>query len=473
MVDSVKISIPSEEVARAIGGRVTGKKDGVVFSGISTDSRTISAGELFFALTGDTFDGHDFVPDAIKRGAGGVVIEKNKHRKIPEGCVAIEVGDTLTALGDLAGHHREKQNLISVGITGSNGKTTTKEITHLVLSHKYRCKKSEGNFNNLIGLPLMLLSVGPDDEAVVLEMGMNVPGEMKRLSDIARPNIGVITNIGPVHLEGVGDIAGVIREKGELVKNLPADATAIINGDCEYSRRLIDDIGARLLTFAIERDADVTATDIEDLGHEGIRARFRLPSGEFKAKLRIPGAKNLHNALAAAAVGEALGVPPDDIKKAIESARAVAMRMEIIEAPENVTILNDTYNANPVSVMASLDFLKGLSEDRPGRLIAVLGDMLELGDYTKKGHEEVGEKAAHLGFSLLFLLGTQIGHAARGAASVGLDGKNIKTYGPDKHERLARDLRERIRPGDLILIKGSRGMKMERITQLITKPREG
>lgn len=473
MISSIRIEMTSKNVSEATGAMISGGFKEKKFSGISTDSRGTMSGELFFSLIGDKFDGHDFVPDVINRGAKGVVINRGREVETPSDVIVFEVDDTLLALGDLARRHREKLNIKVVGITGSNGKTTTKEIAFLVSKVKYRTKKSEGNFNNLIGLPLTLLSAGPEDDVLVLEMGMNVVGEIKRLSEIACPDIGVITNIGPVHLEGVGDIDGVLREKGELLLSLPKDGTAVINLDCDYSKSLIGEIKANLLTFSIERPADVTAKDISDLGWEGMSARFQLPSGTFSAHLRIPGTKNLQNALAAACVGEALGVPVDGIKNAIESARPIELRMELKRTDDGIVILNDSYNANPVSLMAALDFFKRNAGDIKGKLIAVLGDMLELGDYTKKGHEDVGRAASRLGYDFLFLLGNHTEDVASGAFREGMKRENIFKYPPGGHDELIRDLRDILKPKDRVLIKGSRGMRMEKITSGIVKTEKG
>ncbi len=474
MISSVKVDITSKDVSEATGAMISDGSRELRFTGISTDSRGTMSGELFFALLGDKFDGHGFVPDAINKGATGVVINRGREVRVPSGTVVFEVDDTLFALGDIASRHREKLNIKVVGITGSNGKTTTKEITFLVSKEKYRTKKSEGNFNNLIGLPLTLLSAKPEDDVLILEMGMNVVGEIKRLSEIARPDIGVITNIGPVHLEGVGDIDGVLREKSELLISLPKGAMAIINLDCDYSKSLIGKIKANLLTFSIERKADVTAKDISDLGWDGTRANFRLPSGEFSAHLKIPGIKNLQNALAAACVGEALGVPTEGIKNAIESARSIELRMEQKTTDDGIVILNDSYNANPVSLEAALDFFKKNAGDRDVRLIAVMGDMLELGSYTKKGHESVGRAASRLGYDFLFLLGNNTEDVASGALGEGMKKENIFTYPPGGHKDLIRDLKDILKPKDRVLIKGSRGMRMEKITSgIINKEKEG
>jgi UDP-N-acetylmuramoyl-tripeptide--D-alanyl-D-alanine ligase len=468
MVDSARIELSGRDLAELFGDTGEKRLEGMRFTGVSTDSRSVGKGELFFALVGDNFDGHDFVPDAVKRGASGVVVERDCLSRLSKGLgekiketPLIAVEDTLFALGELARLHRGRMKAVVVGITGSNGKTTTKEITASIAGTKFVTRKSEGNFNNLIGLPMMLLATKAEAEVVVLEMGMNTPGEMLRLSEIAVPDIGVVTNIGPVHLEGVGSIEGVIEEKGSLVRSLPEGGTAVINGDCKYSRGLIDEIKSNVITFGIDGKADVAAVEVEDLGMDGVRARFVIPGGGFPAHLKIPGIHNLRNGLAAAAVGVALGVPAEDIRTGIEAVKPIEMRMEMVTTKGGAVVLNDSYNANPVSVKAAINFLAGEAERGGGRLITVLGDMLELGDYTIQGHEEVGSEAAKAGAGYIFVLGNNAEDTARGAVEGGISPDRVFTYPAGGHEKLIGDLKKVIGPNDRVLVKGSRGMKME------------
>lgn len=472
MVESARIDIAGADAAEIFkkgGGDFpggAGSLEKARFSGVSTDSRGVGPGELFFALVGENFDGHDFIVDAVKKGAGGLVVQKDRVSKIPkslEEIPMIAVGDTLVALGELAALHRGRMKAAVVGITGSNGKTTTKEMTASVAAVKFATEKSEGNFNNLIGLPMTLLSMTEESEVIVLEMGMNVPGEMKRLVEIARPDIGVITNIGPVHLEGVGSVEGVMREKGHVVTGLPADGTAVINGDCKYCRQIAADVKAKVITFGLDGERDVTAINIEELGGEGTRAEFLIPGDKFTAGLKVPGVQNLKNGLAAVSVGVALGMSADEIKVGIEAVKSIRMRMEMVKTEDGLVVLNDSYNANPVSVKAAIRFLAKEAADGGGRLIAVLGDMLELGDYAVKGHEEVGAEAADAEASYLFLLGDSTADTARGAKDGGISEDNIFTYPVGGHEELIGDLRGVVRPKDRIVVKGSRGMKMETV----------
>jgi UDP-N-acetylmuramoyl-tripeptide--D-alanyl-D-alanine ligase len=469
MVDSARIRLSVSDVRAALGVAAPGASGDVLFTGVSTDSRNAVGGDLFVALSGDTFDGHDFIPAALANGVLGIVAREAPNGGPPAGVVLFAVSDTLTALGKLARYHRGRLSARVVGITGSNGKTTTKEIAGSVARTTFRTAQTEGNLNNLVGMPMTLLSTPDDTQALILEMGMNVPGEIGRLAEIAAPDIGVVTNVGPVHLEGVGSIDGVIAEKGALLASLGKDGVAIFEGDTDYTDRLRNMTRARILTFGLDRRSDVRAEKIEDLGQAGTRAQFVLPSGSFTALLPIPGLHNLSNALAAAAVGLALGIPADRIAEGIKAVRPVGMRMEISKAPGGWVILNDSYNANPVSTRAALEFLAQQREAIGGRAVAVLGDMLELGAFTRSGHEEVGATAAGLGVGLLLVIGDFAGDVRRGAISAGMDEGTIAAYPRGAHDTLINDLLDVVGPDDVILVKGSRGMRMERIAHALNK----
>ncbi|MBN1883489.1 MAG: UDP-N-acetylmuramoyl-tripeptide--D-alanyl-D-alanine ligase [Deltaproteobacteria bacterium] len=467
MVDSAHIRLAADEIARMTGAERIGISKGMECVGVSTDSRSIGPGELFVALEGDRFDGHDFLKDVTKRGAGAVLIKRTRIESLPRDVCAFAVDDTLFALGELARGHRERLPARVVGITGSNGKTTTKELIYDVLSRRFRTEKSRGNFNNLIGLPMMLLSMDETCEVIVVELGMNTPGEMKRLVAIAGPDIGVITNIGPVHLEGVGSIEGVYREKREMFLGLPDDGVAVFEDDGPFSDRLRRDVNTRAVTFGFGPGADVRAQNIGERDDGAADVEFVVPEGAFRATFHIPGRHNLKNSLAALAVGSALGVDTDAMKEAVEASRPVSMRMELAETKDGVMVLNDTYNANPVSVKAALEFLALESKRRGGRLLAALGDMLELGDYAREGHETVGETAAREGYEKLFILGDHSSDVARGAVRGGIKESAIRIYGRDTQSSLIDELVQEVRPGDHVLIKGSRGMCMERVANAL------
>jgi len=469
MVDSARVRLSLSDVAAALGTASSGGRDDMVFTGVSTDSRTAGKDDLFVALEGDQFDGHDFIGAALKQGVSGIVLRLGRNVRTPADVAVFTVNETLYALGELARYHRGRLSARVVGITGSNGKTTTKEIAASVARTIYRTAQTQGNLNNLVGLPMMLLSAPEDAEVLVLEMGMNVPGEIGRLAEIAEPGIGVVTNVGPVHLEGVGSVAGVIAEKGVLPASLPPDGVAVFEGDASYSEELGRRTGARRLTFGLDGTSDVRAEDVRDLGEEGTQATFILPSGSFSARLPIPGVHNLRNALAASAVGEALEIPVERIREGIEAVVPMTMRMEITRDPAGFVVLNDSYNANPVSMKAALAFLARQHIESRGRTIAVLGDMLELGDFRTEGHEEVGAAAADLGVGPIFLIGDFAQDVRRGALSSGQDEGAIFIYPKGAHDALIGDLLRIVRPGDVVLVKGSRATRMERIAQALLK----
>jgi UDP-N-acetylmuramoyl-tripeptide--D-alanyl-D-alanine ligase len=469
MVDTARIRFSLSDVRAALGVEAYGTPVETTFTGVSTDSRTAQKGDLFVALSGDTFDGHDFVPAALHGGVSGIIVRKGWDGEVPAGVAVFAVDDTLAALGELARYHRARLSARVVGITGSNGKTTTKEIAASVARTTYRTVQTEGNLNNLVGLPMTLLSAPADTEALILEMGMNVPGEIGRLAEIAAPDIGVVTNVGPVHLEGIGSIEGVIAEKGVLPASLKSDGIAIFEGDADYTGKLGGNTRARLLTFGLDDKSDVRAEQIEDLGQAGTRATFVLPTGSFAARISIPGVHNLKNALAAAAVGLALDIPIDRIAEGIRAAVPMTMRMEITGDTAGLVILNDSYNANPVSMRAALEFLARLRDGTTGRSIAVLGDMLELGDFTRPGHEQVGAAAARLGIDLVYVIGEFAEDVRRGAVSSGQNKVTIRTYPKGDDDTLTHDLLGIVRPGDAVLVKGSRAMRMERIAHALLK----
>ncbi len=469
MVDSARVRLSVSDVRTALGVEASGGAGDVVFTGVSTDSRTAAGRELFVALAGDQFDGHDFIPAALANGVSGIVVSAGRAISASARVFVFAVPDTLFALGELARYHRGRLSARVVGITGSNGKTTTKEITASIAGTTTKIAYTKGNLNNLVGLPMTLLSTPDDTEALILEMGMNVPGEIGRLAEIARPDIGVVTNVGPVHLAGVGSIDGVIAEKGALLASLGKDGVAIFEADTDYSDRLRKMTRARIITFGLDGRSDVRAEKIEDLGQAGTRARFVLPSGSFTALLPIPGLHNLSNALAAAAAGIALDIPADRIAEGIEAVRPLGMRMEISKASGGWVILNDSYNANPVSMRAALEFLAQQREAIEGRAVAVLGDMLELGAFTRSGHEEVGAAAAGIRVGLLFVIGDFAGDARRGAIAAGMDEGAIVAYPREAHDTLINDLLDVVGPDDVILVKGSRAMRMERIAQALNK----
>jgi UDP-N-acetylmuramoyl-tripeptide--D-alanyl-D-alanine ligase len=437
--------------------------DGVIFSSISTDSRQVEEGALFFALRGPRHDGHNFVAEALRLGAAGAVVDHP-----PEGVSAplVCVPDTLAALGDLARWTRVRSPIRVVAITGSNGKTTTKEMIASICSAadfpppRARILKTQGNENNLIGLPRTLLHLQGDEAVAVLEMGMNRAGEIARLSEIACPDYAVITNIGPAHLEGFGgSLAGVAAAKAELFTGLSREAIIAVNLDDEWVRRLATVFAGRQITFG--SDAEVCARAVVDLGSDGIAFDLVVAERVAKVRLRCIGQHNVTNALAAAAIGHAMGLDLEVIARGLERTVASTMRMQVTRLPNGVTLINDAYNANPSSVEAALLALRRFS----GRPVVVLGEMWELGDEARRAHRFIGERAAALGVQQLFLMGAQAEAVAAGACAAGMRTEAIHVCG--SHAEVAGAVAAGWQPGDIVLVKGSRGMEMEEVVRLL------
>ena len=449
------ISFDVRTVAAVTGGQILHNGADVVIQGVSTDSRTLQAGELFIPLRGERFDGHDYLAQAVRHGAAASLSEEVVvGLNIP----VIQVRDTLRALGDLAHAVRQRFQGPVVGITGTSGKTTTKEMLAAILARTGPGLKSAGNFNNLIGVPLTLFNILPEHRWAVIEMGMSARGEIARLAQIAAPQIGIITNVGAGHLQQLGGISGVARAKGELFIHLPAGGTAIVNADDPQIGRLPLANGVRRVLFGHAAEAQVRAEKV--IASEGtVGFVLHLPEAAVPVRLPVPGRHNVQNALAAAAAAWVLNVPPDDIAAGLAEFKPCPGRMELMELPGDLLLLEDSYNANPLSMRAALDALHDLG--RPGRRIAVLGDMLELGPTAADLHREVGMLVAERA-DWLFTLGELAREIAAGAAEHGLPAGHIVTAG--EVEELVARLRPLLQPGDRILIKGSRGMRMERIS---------
>jgi UDP-N-acetylmuramoyl-tripeptide--D-alanyl-D-alanine ligase len=445
-------------VLNSTGGRLVSDAGSIDFSGVSTDSRNISKGEIFFALKGENFDGHAYVDEAFTRGAAAAVIEKDGMTRV-NGKPIIRVSSTLKALGDLASEWRKSfPELKLAAITGSNGKTTTKEMAWTMVSLKYSTLKNSGNFNNLIGLPLTLFSLDESYKAAVVELGMNDFGEIRRLSEIASPDIGAITNIGRAHLEKLGGIDGVAEAKGELVEAFGGNQTFVVNADDPRVSKIADGINCKKISFGIKSEgASLSASDIEEVGFTGITFNMNSDDKSFPVRLKGIGLHNVMNALCAAGIARSFGCGPDEIRQGLENFTPAKMRLEILESPLGLRIINDTYNANPESMRSAVDELMRLKGG--GKAVAVLGDMLELGGAGEGEHARLGEYISASGVDYLVTYGNYGGFILKGAGGK-VHGSHAKT-----HDEAAGMLREIAKPGDLVLIKGSRGMKMEEITK--------
>ncbi len=452
-----------KETGKIISGEILGRVERMEIKGVSIDSRTIKAGELFVAIKGDRFDGHDFVPEAIKRGAWGAIVERSvlesKYASLGGLKNIIAVEDTLLSLQEMSAAHRKKFSIPLVGITGSNGKTTTKEMLACILRQKGPVLKNEGNLNNHIGVPLTLMGLNTGHKTAVVEMGMSGPSEIKMLTRLVMPTVGVITNIGPAHLEFLGSMDMVLQAKGELLENMEPNSIAVLNADDRYFEALKAKFNGSLITFGIDKAADVTAGDIRQGKN---LTDFNIRSGDAAVRVRLQalGRHNVYNALAAAAAALAVGMPLESVKYGLEDFSPIAMRSELKEIKGRL-VLEDCYNANPRSMEAALETLASLRQGR--KIVAVLGDMLELGKASPDAHREIGRTAARLGVDLLITVGTLSKFIGDGARYAGMS--SDRTVEAGSNAEAAALLRERSQNGDAILIKGSRAMKMEEILE--------
>lgn len=441
-------------IAEITGGHLMQNGASVELQGFSTDSRSLQPGELFIPLRGDNFDGHDYMNQAIQNGAAACLSEEMIGGLLVP---VIKVNDTLKALGDLAAAMRRQFAGPVVGITGTSGKTTCKEMLAAILESTGPGLKSAGNFNNLIGVPLTLFGLQPEHQWAVIEMGMSERGEISRLAEIAKPNIGMITNIGAGHLENFDGISGVARAKGELFISLPSDGVALINADDPEVCQLPVANGVKRVLFGTDSKADIKAENIS--GHNGCVSFDLVIEREVeRVVMPLPGRHNVGNALAAAAAASVLGVGLKPIVRGLQAFKPCPGRMELIVLPEDIVVLDDSYNANPLSVHAALDALHDL--DSAGSRIAILADMLELGPTGPELHHHIGTLAAER-VDWLFTYGALAEEIARGAVESGLSQE--KVVRAKNHDELAASLLEILQSGDRVLIKGSRGMRMEKI----------
>jgi UDP-N-acetylmuramoyl-tripeptide--D-alanyl-D-alanine ligase len=442
------------EAAQVLAGRYTGAD--VPFLGLSIDTRRLQPGSLFVALQGPNFDGHEFIEAARAQGAVAAAVTRPCESALPQ----LEVADTRLALGSLSEHWRQRFSLPVIAITGSNGKTTVRAMTAAVLSHCGRTLATRGNLNNDIGLPLTLARLGEDDRFAVLEMGANHPGEIDYLAGIAQPTIAVVTNAGPAHLEGFGDVQGVARAKGELFARLGAAGVAVINADDAFAP-LWRELAAhcRVIEFGLQ-GAEITAEWQGDA--TGSDVRLHTPAGSVALHLSLPGRHNVQNALAACAAALAAGADLDAVRQGLESLSPVAGRFNVYSLPDGVTLIDDTYNANPESLQVALEVLAQAEGDS----WLVLGDMGELGADAAALHSAAGRMARDAGVTRLYGLG----ELAR-AAVTAFDGPGGAF---DTLDELLATLRREMSTPLHILVKGSRRMRMERIVAALNmKPQAG
>jgi UDP-N-acetylmuramoyl-tripeptide--D-alanyl-D-alanine ligase len=449
------------ELASITGGRLIGSDTGVV-SGISTDSRSIIPGELFIPLKGEHFDGHDYMAALAARRVTACLCAESwlKQHTPPASVSCIAVPDTLRALGDLAAAFRKRFALTMIGVTGSNGKTTTKEMLATILHKVDQGLKTSGNLNNLIGLPRMVFQLKPEHCWAVLEMGMSEAGEIARLAEIAQPSIGIVLNAFPAHLQSMGTVEAVAQAKGELLYRIQDGGLAVVNADDPRIASLPQNPSARRISFGIRR-GEVRAEEIQVIGAEGQRFSLVTPKGSIPIQLKALGQHNIYNALAAcAALLETVGL--ETLAEGLEAFTPYSGRFRLEKLADNRLLIDDCYNANPASCAAALRTLQEIKGNR--RILVALGDMLELGTDELELHHQLGIQAGQVA-DRLYLLGNLTRQTAIGAEQTGLAPEAIIHAG--SHDEIANDLIKQAASGDLVLIKGSRGMQMEKIADAL------
>ncbi len=449
------------EIAGIVSGRISGGREaeGLEISGVSTDSRTISPGELFVALKGERFDGHDFVRHAASKGAAAALVSQYVDR--PDGFPIISVDDTLRALGELAAGWRRRFDPTVVAVTGSNGKTTVKEMISSILSLSHPILKSEGNLNNLIGVPMTLFQLTKEHVYLVLELGTSRFGEIRRLSEISAPQVGVITNIGPSHLEFFGDLNGVAREKGDLLQFV---RTAVLNADDPFTPKLRGRVRGDMFTFGLSEKADVRAEEVEFTG-EGMRFSISIRGERIgKVKLSALGTHNVLNALASACAAWSVGIKPQEIIEGLSGFTPPHMRSELIELEGGITLINDAYNSNPRSLEAAVEILIKIGDGR--RKVIVLGDMLELGEQEDELHRQAGEMILKADPDIVITVGERSKLIAELSLKFGKPTLHFNTS-----EEASSRICDLIEPGDVVLLKASRAMRFEKILETIRERR--
>lgn len=440
------------------GGTYHGPEDVLdrEISVITTDSRKIEKDSLFVPIVGERVDAHKFIPDVMSKEALATLSEK----ELPGADYPyIQIKSSLQAVKDIAEFYLKQLNIPVVGITGSVGKTSTKEVIASVLKEKYRTLKTQGNFNNELGLPLTVFRLREEDQIAVLEMGISDFGEMTRLTKIARPDTCVITNIGTCHLENLGDRDGVLKAKTEIFQTLKADGHIVLNGDDDKLITVQEYNGIRPVFFGLNPNRDVYADEIVSRGLKGMECQIHLGEDSFHVLVPMPGIHMVYNALAAACVGRIYGLTVEEIKAGIESLEAISGRFKMIET-DKMLIVDDCYNANPMSMKASLDVL----HDGSGRRVAILGDMGELGENEIALHEEVGEHAASCGIDVCICVGKLSAHMAEAARKAGSE---LKVYYEKDRESLLEHLAGYVQKGDTVLVKASHFMKFEEVVKAL------
>ena len=447
-------SLTTEEIIKATGGMLIGGGETVI-KGISTNSRENKEGELFIPLIGDKFDGHEFIRAAFELGASAALTSKETELFI--GKTIIRVKDTKKALGAIAAYYKEKHNVPTIAVTGSVGKTTTKDMVYSVISQKYNTLKTEANFNNDIGLPLTIFRLEKEHEAAVLEMGMNHFGEIDYLASIGKPDVAIITNIGESHIENLGSREGIFKAKMEITNRFGKDNTLIVNGDNDFLRTVKGEY--KVVRYGLDSGNDVYAKDIVNKGLGGISFTAVVNGTEYAAELAVPGEHNVYNALAAICAGIEFKIPMDDILRGIKTFEPTAQRLAV-ENYKGITIINDCYNASPDSIKAAL---KVLAATDAKRRVAVLGDVLEMGEHAPSAHYGLAKYVKEAGVDVLVTAGENMKNLARGAKEQGVN----EIHAFDKTLEACNFVKDALKEGDAVLIKASHGMRFEEVYNAI------
>jgi UDP-N-acetylmuramoyl-tripeptide--D-alanyl-D-alanine ligase len=455
-------SLSLAQIAAFAGGSIASGNAETLVSRVSTDSRTLQTGDLFVPLRGENFDGHKFIGQAAERGAVGAMVEESWRGNEPENFGLIHVADTLVGYQTLAANYRASLPLKVIAITGSNGKTSTKDFVAATLARKFRVTKTEGNFNNHVGLPQTMLAANREDEIAVWEIGMNHPGEIAALAKLAAPDVAIITNVGIAHIEFMGSREAIAEEKGALAEAVAANGTVILNADDAFTESIAKGTGAKIILAGIE-NGSVRATDITQ---HSTGSEFTILEGAHRcrAQLPVPGIHMVQNAILAIAAGRVFGLSLEECAVGLASTPLTKARLQIREI-DGIQFIDDSYNANPDSMKAALRTLVELDAD--GRRIAVLGEMGELGAESERGHRDVGEAAAELRVDELIAVGAIGAAIAHAAKKAGLQ----KSVAVDSPREAAELLEGSATPGDLVLIKGSRSARMERVLDEFSKRR--
>ena len=453
----------AKRICDATGGEIACGPTHRIFTGVSIDSRTIGSDDLFVAIHGTNHDGHQFIPAVMEKGVRGIVLNKANtadiHHVIEKDILCIAVDDTTKALGDLGAYQRKESGVTLVAITGSNGKTSTRAMTAAVLSERYNTLSTKGNFNNEIGLPLTLLRLSDDHQWAVVELGMNAPGEIARLSKMATPDIGIITNVAEAHLKGLGSIENVATAKAELLDYLSPEKTAILNADDPLFSELKRHCTCRIVTFGISEKSDIRAESVA-MDHGHVRFTLIIDGQMLPVRLNTAGKFMVSNALAAAAAGLIAGLTPEEIRTGLESFNPVYGRMMVQESPRGIHVIDDTYNANPNSMMAAISTLIDLKGTDRGVFVA--GDMLELGVLSDDLHRKIGAFAAQKGVDIIFSVGEKARLIADEAIRNKFDENSVFT---GSKKEIIESLSKNLKKGDWVLVKGSRSMAMEEIVK--------